>query len=45
MLWTIAFAMILFWLFGILTGNTMGNYIHILIVFAIIAVVIQGMQK
>jgi hypothetical protein len=45
MLWTIAAIMIVLWLLGLVTGYTMGNFIHILLVIAVIVVllgVIQG---
>lgn len=47
MLWTIAVVLIVLWILGIVTGYTMGSFIHILLVIAIIVVlvrVIQGRQ-
>ena len=45
MLWTIAVIMLILWLLGLVTSYTMGGFIHILLVIAIIVVlfnVIQG---
>ena len=36
MLWTIALILIVLWLLGLITGYTMGYFIHILLVIAII---------
>jgi len=44
MLWTIAVILIVLWLLGLVSGYTMGNFIHILLVIAIIVVVIQVIQ-
>jgi hypothetical protein len=44
MLWTIAFILIVLWLLGLLSGYTMGNFIHILLVIAIIVVLIRIIQ-
>ena len=44
MLWTIAVVLIILWLLGLLTGYTMGNFIHILLVVAIIVVLIRIIQ-
>ena len=39
MLWTIAVVMIVLWMLGLVSGYTMGNFIHILLVIAIIVVI------
>jgi uncharacterized membrane protein (Fun14 family) len=44
MLWTIAVVMAILWLLGLVSGYTMGNFIHILLVIAIIVVVVQVLQ-
>jgi len=44
MLWTIAVVMVILWLLGLVSGYTMGNFIHILLVVAIVIVVIQVIQ-
>lgn len=41
MLWTIAVLLVLFWALGLVSGYTMGGFIHILIVVAIIAVLFR----
>ena len=42
MLWTIAVSLIIFWLLGLVSGYTMGNFIHIALVVAIIAMLVQA---
>ena len=44
MLWTIAVILIILWLLGLLSGYTMGNFIHILLVIAIIVVLVRVIQ-
>ena len=44
MLWTIAVIMVLLWMLGLVTGYTMGNFIHILLVIAIIVVLVRIIQ-
>ena len=44
MLWTIAVIMIVLWLLGLVSGYTMGNFIHILLVIAIIIVLVRVIQ-
>ena len=41
MLWTIAVIMIALWLLGLITAHTMGGFIHILLVLAIIVVLVR----
>jgi hypothetical protein len=41
MLWTIAVVLVIMWLLGLVSGYTMGNFIHILLVIAIIVVLIN----
>ena len=41
MLWTIAVVLVIFWMSGLLTGYTIGYFIHIPLFFAIIAMLIQ----
>lgn len=41
MLWTIAVILIILWLLGVVTANTIGGFIHILLVVAIIVVLIR----
>ena len=41
MLWTIFVILLVMWLLGMVTAYTMGGFIHILLVLALVAVVIQ----
>jgi len=41
MLYTIAVILIVLWLLGIVTSYTMGGFIHILLVVAVIAVLLR----
>jgi hypothetical protein len=44
MLWTIAVILLILWLLGIVTSYTLGGFIHILLVLAIVAVLIRLIQ-
>jgi hypothetical protein len=44
MLWTIAVVLVILWLLGLITGYTLGNFIHILLVIAIIVIVVGFIQ-
>ena len=44
MLWTIAVILIILWLLGLVSGYTMGYFIHILLVIAIIVVLVRVIQ-
>jgi len=44
MLWTIAVVLIVLWLLGLVTSYTMGGFIHILLVVAIVVVLIRVIQ-
>ncbi|MDO8625842.1 MAG: lmo0937 family membrane protein [Candidatus Magasanikbacteria bacterium] len=41
MLWTIAIILIILWLLGVVTSYTLGGFIHILFVIAIIVVLVR----
>jgi len=41
MLWTIALILLTLWLLGLITSYTMGGFIHILIVIAVIVFLIR----
>jgi predicted ferric reductase len=41
MLYTIAVVMIILWLLGLVTSYTMGGFIHILLVIAIVVVLLK----
>jgi hypothetical protein len=45
MLWTIAVVLIILWLLGLISGYTMGYFIHILLVIAIIIVIVDFIQR
>jgi hypothetical protein len=45
MLYTIAVIMILLWLLGLISSYTMGGFIHILLILAIIMVVLDLIQR
>ncbi len=44
MLWTIAALLIILWLLGMVSSYTLGGFIHILLVLAVIAVLIRIIQ-
>jgi len=41
MLWTIAVILVILWALGLVTAYTLGGFIHILIVLAVIVVLIR----
>jgi hypothetical protein len=44
MLWTIAVVLIVLWALGLVSSYTMGGFIHILLVVAIIVVLVNVIQ-
>jgi hypothetical protein len=44
MLWTIAVVMVALWLLGLVSSYTMGGFIHLLLVLAIIVVLLDIIQ-
>jgi hypothetical protein len=44
MLWTIAVVLLILWLLGLVTSYTMGGFIHILLVIAIVIVLLRVIQ-
>ncbi len=44
MLWIIAAILIILWLIGVITAYTLGGFIHILLVVALILIVIRLLQ-
>jgi hypothetical protein len=44
MLWTISVILIVLWLLGIVTSTTIGGYINLLLVIAVIIVLIKIIQ-
>jgi hypothetical protein len=41
MLYTIAVVMLVLWALGLITSNTMGGFIHILLVIAIVVILLR----
>lgn len=41
MLWTIAVILVVLWLLGLVSSYTMGGFIHVLLVLAIVAVLLR----
>lgn len=44
MLWTIAVVLIILWLLGLVSSYTMGGFIHVLLIIALIVVVVSIIQ-
>jgi hypothetical protein len=44
MLWTIFVVLVILWLLGLVSGYTIGGFIHILLVIAIVVVLIRIIQ-
>jgi len=44
MLWTIAIVLLILWLLGVVSSYTLGGFIHILLVLAVIAVLVRIIQ-
>lgn len=44
MLWTLAVLLLILWLLGMVSSYTLGGFIHILLVLAVIAVLIRVIQ-
>jgi len=45
MLYTIAVVMLILWLLGLITSYTMGGFIHILLVIAIVVVLLRLIDR
>ena len=41
MLWTVAVILLILWALGLVTGYTMGGFVHVLIVIAIVVVLVR----
>ena len=41
MLWTIAIVLVVLWLLGLITSFTLGGFIHVLLVIAVIIIIIR----
>jgi len=44
MLWTIAMVLLVLWVLGLVSSYTMGGFIHILLVIAVITVLVRLIQ-
>ena len=44
LLWTIAVILAVLWLLGMVTSYTLGGFLHILLVLAVVAVLIRVIQ-
>lgn len=44
MLWTIFVILVVLWLLGLISGYTIGGFIHILLIIAIVVVLIRIIQ-
>jgi Family of unknown function (DUF5670) len=44
LLWTIAVILLIMWLLGLVTSYTLGGFIHILLVLAIVVVLLRVIQ-
>jgi hypothetical protein len=44
MLWTICVILLVLWLLGLVSGYTLGGFVHVLLVIAIIVIVIRLIQ-
>ena len=44
MLWTIAVILMVLWVLGLVTSYTMGGFIHILLILAVVVVLLRVIQ-
>ncbi|HEX2962187.1 MAG: lmo0937 family membrane protein [Bacteroidota bacterium] len=44
MLWTIFVVLLVLWILGLVSGYTLGGFIHILLIIAVVAVLIRIIQ-
>ena len=44
MLWTIATILLILWLIGMLSSFTLGGFIHVLLVIAVIVIIVRIFQ-
>jgi hypothetical protein len=44
MLWTIFVILVILWMLGLVSGYTIGGFIHVLLVIAIVVVLIRVIQ-
>ena len=41
MLWTIAVILVVLWLLGLITAHTMGGFVHVLLIIAIVVILVN----
>jgi hypothetical protein len=44
MLWTVALVLIVLWLLGLVSSYTMGGFIHVLLVIAVVVILVRLIQ-
>ena len=44
MLWTVAMILLVLWLLGLVSSYTMGGFVHVLLVLAVIVVLLRLIQ-
>ena len=44
MLWTILLVLLVLWALGLVSGYTLGGFVHVLLVIAVIVLIIQLVQ-
>ena len=44
MLWTIAVILLVLWLLGLVSSYTMGGFIHVLLVIAVVVILVRVIQ-
>jgi hypothetical protein len=44
MLWTIFLVLVVLWMLGVVSSYTLGGFIHVLLVLAVIALLVQLIQ-
>jgi len=45
MLWTIAIILLVLWVLGLVSGSTMGAWVHVLLVLAIVSLIFAVMRR
>ena len=44
MLWTIAIVLVVLWVLGLITSTTMGGFLHVLLVAAVVVILVTIIQ-
>jgi hypothetical protein len=44
MLWTLALVLLVLWAFGLVSSVTMGGFVHVLLVAAVVLVIVRVIQ-